>query len=269
MCISLRQLSSLSHRRTLQMAHPCKYAGNSVDLQGLNVFKGRISVADIIGRSRTYCGFRAGLVKSWDISIDLVNVLKHEIRDGQLGFRGKRVLEADEAKEFISYDMDVRKLADGGSDADDDNEGKAGHSAFCIYLEEVHRFGCSMLDLGLDLLPPLVVDVGISMLQLAGESGDEGIGRAMKEMDVWDVEPATRASIAALKALKEVAFDGSWSIKECQHCSKTLAEGKLARMPCSHVVFHWECIESWLKDIHMCPFCRFTMPSADLYSNWY
>ncbi|XP_058218867.1 uncharacterized protein LOC131329635 [Rhododendron vialii] len=30
----------------LKMAHPYKYAGNSVDLQGLNVFKGRISVAD-------------------------------------------------------------------------------------------------------------------------------------------------------------------------------------------------------------------------------
>ncbi|KAI8552964.1 hypothetical protein RHMOL_Rhmol06G0308800 [Rhododendron molle] len=54
--------------RTLQMARPCKYAGNSVDLQRLNVFKlsrprvsiilddakffllqGRISVVDIIG----------------------------------------------------------------------------------------------------------------------------------------------------------------------------------------------------------------------------
>ncbi|KAG5545119.1 hypothetical protein RHGRI_017551 [Rhododendron griersonianum] len=89
-----------------KMAHPYKYAGDSVDLQGLNVFKGRISVADIIGfagsemisskpdgRSKTYCGFRAGFVKSWDSSIDLVNVLKHEIRDGQLSFRGKRVLE--------------------------------------------------------------------------------------------------------------------------------------------------------------------------------
>lgn len=35
----------------------------------------------------------AGYLKSWDSSIDLVNVLKHEIRDGQLSFRGKRVLE--------------------------------------------------------------------------------------------------------------------------------------------------------------------------------
>lgn len=35
----------------------------------------------------------SGHVKSWDSSIDLVNILKHDIRDGQLSFRGKRVLE--------------------------------------------------------------------------------------------------------------------------------------------------------------------------------
>lgn len=34
-----------------------------------------------------------GFLKCWESSIDLVNVLKHEIRDGQLSFRGKRVLE--------------------------------------------------------------------------------------------------------------------------------------------------------------------------------
>lgn len=35
----------------------------------------------------------AGYLKVWDSSVELVNVLKHEIRDGQLSFRGKRVLE--------------------------------------------------------------------------------------------------------------------------------------------------------------------------------
>lgn len=35
----------------------------------------------------------AGSLKAWESSIDLVNTLKHEIRDGQLSFRGKRVLE--------------------------------------------------------------------------------------------------------------------------------------------------------------------------------
>ncbi|XVF65448.1 hypothetical protein PTKIN_Ptkin09bG0250000 [Pterospermum kingtungense] len=75
--------------------HPYKYAGDSVDLQGLNAFKGRVSVADIIGftSSELISSKSDGFLKSWDSSIDLVNVLKHEIRDGQLSFRGKRVLE--------------------------------------------------------------------------------------------------------------------------------------------------------------------------------
>ncbi|PON74889.1 S-adenosyl-L-methionine-dependent methyltransferase [Parasponia andersonii] len=75
--------------------HPYKYAGENVDLQGLNVFKGRVSVADIIGfnGSEIISSKPDGYLKSWDSSIDLVNVLKHEIRDGQLSFRGKRVLE--------------------------------------------------------------------------------------------------------------------------------------------------------------------------------
>ncbi|KAK8549289.1 hypothetical protein V6N13_008965 [Hibiscus sabdariffa] len=74
-------------------AHPYKYAGDNVDLQGLNVFKGRISVVDIIGFTGSELIKPGGFMKSWDSSIDLVNVLKHEIRDGQLSFRGKRVLE--------------------------------------------------------------------------------------------------------------------------------------------------------------------------------
>ncbi|KAF2300193.1 hypothetical protein GH714_010583 [Hevea brasiliensis] len=78
-----------------KMAHPYKYAEDNVEMQGLNVFKGRISVADIIGftGSEMISAKPDGSVKSWDNSIDLVNVLKHEIRDGQLSFRGKRVLE--------------------------------------------------------------------------------------------------------------------------------------------------------------------------------
>ncbi|XWS09281.1 hypothetical protein CRYUN_Cryun40dG0072400 [Craigia yunnanensis] len=87
--------SKLRHSVIMQTAHPYKYAGDNVDLQGLNVFKGRVSVADIIGfaGSELISSKPDGFLKSWDSSIDLVNVLKHEIRDGQLSFRGKRVLE--------------------------------------------------------------------------------------------------------------------------------------------------------------------------------
>ncbi|KAK9141306.1 hypothetical protein Scep_010987 [Stephania cephalantha] len=76
-------------------AHPYRYAGENVDVQGLNIFKGKISVSDIIGftSSELAPSKSEGSLKSWDSSVDLVNVLKNEIRDGQLSFRGKQVLE--------------------------------------------------------------------------------------------------------------------------------------------------------------------------------
>lgn len=72
-----------------------KYEGEQANGQGLHEFKGKINVADIVGFSglETICPKTNALLKSWDSSIDVVNVLKHEIRDGQLSFRGKRVLE--------------------------------------------------------------------------------------------------------------------------------------------------------------------------------
>ncbi|XP_074291921.1 uncharacterized protein LOC141618744 [Silene latifolia] len=72
-----------------------KFNGESVDVQGLHSFKGNISVGHIVGFSgpELICTKIDGSCKSWDSSIDLLNALKHEIRDGKLSFRGKRVLE--------------------------------------------------------------------------------------------------------------------------------------------------------------------------------
>ncbi|KAF7147386.1 hypothetical protein RHSIM_Rhsim03G0027300 [Rhododendron simsii] len=156
----------------------------------------------------------------------------------------------------------LRKLADhGGSESDGINEAYVrDDSVKETIVEEAHRFG-RWMDLSSEGLPLFLVDVGISMLQLPGESEDEGIARAIEEMNVWDLVPATTASI---EALKEVAFDSRWSVAECRRCSKSLAEGKLARMPCSHV-FHRECIESWLDLIRMCLVCRFAMPCSARY----
>lgn len=75
-----------------KMENPYTYAGESIDLQGVNILKGRFSVSDLIG-SELMPSKADGSLKSWDSSFDLVNLLKHEIRDGQLSFRGKRVLE--------------------------------------------------------------------------------------------------------------------------------------------------------------------------------
>lgn len=77
-------------------AHPYKYVGENVELHGLNVFKGKISVADMVrlNKSPERVAVKSeGSVKSWESSSDLVSILKHEIRDGQLSLRGKHVLE--------------------------------------------------------------------------------------------------------------------------------------------------------------------------------
>ncbi|EOA27398.1 hypothetical protein CARUB_v10023531mg [Capsella rubella] len=72
-----------------------RYSGENLDVLGLQVFKGKVSVSDMIGLSGSESAplKNEGSLKSWESSIVLVNVLKNEIRDGQLSFRGKRVLE--------------------------------------------------------------------------------------------------------------------------------------------------------------------------------
>ncbi|WVZ65540.1 hypothetical protein U9M48_014886 [Paspalum notatum var. saurae] len=75
--------------------HPYKYAGENIELHGMNIFKGKFSVVDIVGLSKSdiVTSKCEGPLKCWESSIDLVIVLKDEIRDGLLTFRSKRVLE--------------------------------------------------------------------------------------------------------------------------------------------------------------------------------
>ncbi|KAJ0817027.1 putative RNA-directed DNA polymerase [Helianthus annuus] len=76
--------ASASCSQVVWMQHQLQdYAQNEV---------GRVSVSDMIG-SELITSKTDGSFKSWDSSFDLVNVLKHEIRDAQLSFRGKKVLE--------------------------------------------------------------------------------------------------------------------------------------------------------------------------------
>jgi hypothetical protein len=75
--------------------HPYKYAGENIEMHGMNIFKGKVSVVDIVGLSgsEVITPKGEGPLKCCESSIDLVNVLKNEIRDGLLTFRSKQVLE--------------------------------------------------------------------------------------------------------------------------------------------------------------------------------
>lgn len=48
---------------------------------------------------------------------------------------------------------------------------------------------------------------------------------------------------------------------ECSVCLMDFEAGsKLRVMPCSHY-FHEQCIFSWLRLNHVCPLCRFPLPT--------
>lgn len=70
--------------------------------------------------------------------------------------------------------------------------------------------------------------------------------------------PATKSSI---EGLKKVKIDLSCTIKECSVCLEEFRiELEVMRMPCSHL-FHKDCIVRWLETSHLCPLCRFPMPT--------
>jgi len=73
-----------------------KYVAEPVNLRGgLTLLKSRVNTMDIFGVPYLDLvpGKYEGGLKLWESSLDLVNTLKREIQDGQLSFRGKRVLE--------------------------------------------------------------------------------------------------------------------------------------------------------------------------------
>ncbi|XP_024544691.1 histidine protein methyltransferase 1 homolog [Selaginella moellendorffii] len=69
---------------------------DSVPLHGgFTLLRGRINASEILGISNSDLvpGKYEGGFKLWECAIDLVDTLRREIQDGQLSFRGKRVLE--------------------------------------------------------------------------------------------------------------------------------------------------------------------------------
>ncbi|KAI3417661.1 RING-type domain-containing protein, partial [Psidium guajava] len=75
--------------------------------------------------------------------------------------------------------------------------------------------------------------------------------------------PATREAINMLEKTRPDKSPSEGDVAEL--CSICLEEMKalnveVARMPCRHV-FHHTCISRWLSTSHLCPLCRFPMPT--------
>ena len=86
---------------------------------------------------------------------------------------------------------------------------------------------------------------------------DRAIRESMEARTVKTV-PAAKSSI---DGLKKVRIDDFCSIRECSICLEEFCDGlEVVCLPCLHL-YHKDCIVKWLHTSHLCPLCRFPMPT--------
>lgn len=72
---------------------------------------------------------------------------------------------------------------------------------------------------------------------------------------------ASATAVVSLPLVQERGGDG----KECVICKEGLEGGKgVCELPCGHV-FHWLCVLPWLRKANTCPYCRFELPTDDVF----
>ncbi|XVE55334.1 hypothetical protein DITRI_Ditri03aG0150400 [Diplodiscus trichospermus] len=113
------------------------------------------------------------------------------------------------------------------------------------------------------------------LFELQVEETVDEVDQAIDEsLSTLNFKPASSSSIQSLKRIKWGDEDrllpfkkrrrlneGLSSKKECSICLDEFLEGEeVASMPCGHV-YHDGCIVKWLETSHLCPLCRYQMPS--------
>ncbi|XP_048129497.1 RING-H2 finger protein ATL22-like [Rhodamnia argentea] len=90
----------------------------------------------------------------------------------------------------------------------------------------------------------------------------EALQESMDNADFGAI-PATREAIDLLEKTRPDKSPSEGDMAEpCSICLEEMnaLDVEVARMPCRHV-FHYDCISRWLSTSHMCPLCRFPMPT--------
>ncbi|KAK4441192.1 RING finger protein 11 [Sesamum alatum] len=103
----------------------------------------------------------------------------------------------------------------------------------------------------------------------------DAIARPRNEMELLDeatslMACSSGASSSAVEELESVIHDGDkdvgsekLSAKSCSICLEEILNGKrVCRLPCLHV-YHGDCVVRWLRGSHVCPLCRYPLPTDD------
>ncbi|CAK8567358.1 unnamed protein product [Lathyrus sativus] len=66
----------------------------------------------------------------------------------------------------------------------------------------------------------------------------------------------------AIDSLEKVKIKNCEANEKCSVCQFEFNVGmEVTKMPCNHL-YHQECIVQWLETSHMCPMCRYPMPTS-------
>ncbi|XP_058781517.1 E3 ubiquitin-protein ligase MPSR1-like [Vicia villosa] len=107
---------------------------------------------------------------------------------------------------------------------------------------------------------PLGLDVFVQML--FGQCDNVFINNIAVRLDSIGEIQFVPASKEAIESLEKVKMENSNAIEKCSVCQFELNAGmEVTKMPCNHL-YHQDCIVQWLKTSHMCPMCRYPMPTS-------
>ncbi|XP_016178620.1 E3 ubiquitin-protein ligase RING1-like [Arachis ipaensis] len=137
------------------------------------------------------------------------------------------------------------------------------------FLYERPDFRLFSLYLDIIIQNPILYVDDLNIQNLSLEVDDYGnmitdliIEESMEDPNNIKMVPASKNAIESLEKVK--LENNNHLAERCSICLTEFDYGddaeQVSSMPCKHV-YHQECLIQWLKTSHLCPLCRYPMPT--------